>query len=374
MRDYQGWEFDDFLASPVVRALCINNLLLRRIWIQVGELLPWNVRRLLGVACLPSTKASGFIARAYLNMYRATGRAEWLARANERLAWLTRNASTGYPGIGWGNHFDFASRGGYYPKGLPTVVWTAHIAEAFDLSYEIQRRHGDIEVLQGCAKFVLEALERHVDSDGFCFAYAPGIMNEVHNSNLLGAVTLLRLYRYQPDSRLLETARGSISWSLNRREPDGGWRYGTGDRYRWIDSFHTAYVLDCLVRAHEIAGEDVVPRSVIDQTFRFWAGHFFAPDGTPHYYHDRKYPLDIQCASQAIETLSRLSRRHEEAGPLADRVLDWTRHHMKKANGLYRYQIRRFWKNDLESLHWGQATMLSALAVHRLYRGGSAAA
>jgi hypothetical protein len=37
---------------------------------------------------------------------------------------------------------------------------------------------------------------------------------------------------------------------------------------------------------------------------------------------------------------------------------------MQKKNGAFRYQIRRFWKNNLEAIHWGQSTMLAALGAY----------
>ena len=72
---------DDFLASPIVRRLCFGDLLLQRIAIQVGERSPVNLRPLLRVPRLRSTKADGFFARGYLNAYRATGNEAWLDRA-----------------------------------------------------------------------------------------------------------------------------------------------------------------------------------------------------------------------------------------------------------------------------------------------------
>ena len=36
----------------------------------------------------------------------------------------------------------------------------------------------------------------------------------------------------------------------------------------------------------------------------FFIRHFFESDGCPKYYHDRTYPVDIQCAAQAIDTLA----------------------------------------------------------------------
>ena len=376
---YRGYEFDDFLESPLVRALCCGDLLAQRVAVQAGERSPVNLRRLIGVRKLDSTKARGFFAKCYLWRYEATKDAAWLERATVCLDWLLAHASRDFPGVGWGNAFDFASRGGFFPKGVPTVVWTAHIADAFEHAHEVTGREDDLAALRDSGTFVRLALERHEDADGVCLAYAPGRINLVFNSNLLGAATLLRCWSRFGDEEALDVARAAFAWTLRHQNADGSWYYGVGGQYRWIDNFHTAYVLDCLIAGHELAGEELVPRRAIETTYNYWVQTFFLSDGTPRYYHDRTYPLDIQCAAQAIESLSKWSDRFEGAFELATRVLEWTIRNMQKDNGAFRYQIRRFWKNDLESIHWGQATMLAALgafllAAHRrgLDRGVSA--
>lgn len=369
---YRGWEFDDLLASPLVRRLTLGRPFLKRVWIQVGARLPWNPRPLLGVPELPSTKASGYFARGYLELYRATGDGAWLRAANGRLSWLLQTGSSGHPGLGWGNHFDYASRGGFYPRGLPTVVWTGQIAEAFDLSYAIQEMPAHRDAVVQAGTFVLEALDRSADDTGFCFGYAPGIMNRVHNSNLLGAATLLRRYRHTGEAACLAAAERSIRWSLHRQRDDGGWPYGEGRRYRWIDNFHTAYVLESLKLAHDIAGDDVCPWPAVQGSYDYWVDSFFLPDGTPKFYHHRVYPLDIQCAAQAIETLSRLSAVFPSAGPLADQVLGWTLATMRRPDGAFRFRRARLGTNELASIHWGQATMMSALGAYVRHRGYAA--
>jgi hypothetical protein len=361
---YRGYEFDDFLASQAVRLLSLNSLFLQRVAVQAGELLPLNVRPLLGIRKLESTKARGFFAKGYLYRFLATGDESWLSAAVSCLDWLLENSSQQYPGAGWGNAFDFASRGGLIPRDSPTIVWTAHIAEAFDLAYFVTKKPEYLNALEQSAGFIISALERHEDERGICLAYAPGSPVLVFNSNLLGAVTLLRWWRHSGDSACFDLARRAISWTVTQINPDGSWYYGVGPQYRWIDNFHTAYNIDCFVTAHELGGEDLVPEAVIDRSYNFWRTSFFLRAGTPKYYHARVYPLDIQCAAQAIETLSKLRGRFASAGPLADKVLIWTLAHMQKDNGAFRYQIRRFWKNNLEAIHWGQSTMLAALGAY----------
>ncbi len=361
---YRGYEFDDFLASPLVRLLNLNSLFLQRVAVQVGELLPFNVRPLLVIGKLESTKARGFFAKGYLYRFLATGDESWLSAAVSCLDWLLANSSQQYPGASWGNAFDFASRGGLIPKDSPTIVWTAHIAEAFDLAYAVTKKPEYLNALEQSARFIISALERHEDERGICLAYAPGSSVPVFNSNLLGAATLLRWWHHSGHSTSFDLARRAVSWTLPQINPNGSWYYGAGPQYRWIDNFHTAYNIDCLVAAHDLAGEELVPEAMINRSYTFWINSFFLQDGTPKYYHARTYPLDIQCAAQAIETLSKLRGRFTSAGPLADKVLVWTLAHMQKKNGAFRYQIWRFWKNNLEAIHWGQSTMLAALGAY----------
>lgn len=361
---YKGYEFDDFLASPLVRLLCFNNLFLQRVAIQAGKFIPFNIRPFIGIPKLDSTKARGFIAKGYLYEYLATQEARWLDCAEENLDWLMEHAVTDYPGKSWGNAFDFASRGGFFPKGRPTVVWTAHIAEVFDLAYRITGKPEYRDVIREAGEFVLGALDVHVDSQGICFGYAPGILNLIHNSNLLGAATLLRCWQYWPEDRYLEKARKSYQWTIADMNPDGSWYYGNEEKYKWIDNFHTAYNLDCLMTAYTIApGEGIVLFETIEKAYRYWIGTFFEADGTPLYYHDNKYPLNIQCAAQAIETLARFEPYFPGSLELARKILGWTDAHMKKTNGAYLYEIWPAWKNNLECIHWGQSTMLAALGA-----------
>lgn len=359
--DFRGWEFDDLLASRAVRAVTSRSLLAQRIAIQVGERLPLNIRGVLRVPRLESTKARAFMAKGLLCRRGAGGDPSWLADARAHLSWLAEHSSTEFPGMSWGNAFDFASRAGLFPAGMPTVVWTAHTAEAFGMAWRLTGEQQYAEVVRAAGRFVSEALERHEDADGICIGYAPGRLTLVHNSNLLGAVTLLRAVQAGAPESYAEVARQAFRWSVSRMNSDGSWYYGEGPRYEWIDNFHTAYVLDCLCTAHALLGESVVSADVTERTYRYWRLTFFEDDGRPNYYHDRAYPIDIQCCSQAIETGCRVAHLFQDSAGLAERVTNWTLANMRKSNGAFRYRVGRLLRNDLESLHWGESTMLSAL-------------
>src|SRR4030095_9961907 len=82
---------------------------------------------------------------------------------------------------------------------------------------------------------------------------------------------------------------------------------------------------------------------------------------------DRTYPLDIQCAAQAIDTLSLFSASDPAALDLAFRIATWTIGHMQGRAGHFYYRDLGWTKVRTPMLHWGQGTMLKALS-HLLER------
>src|SRR5437870_10146354 len=74
--NYEAYEPFDGLSSPL-RRLTRRSLLLDRLLQQVGRQSPVNLRPLLGIRSLPSTKGRGYMAAGYLTLYRMTGQPEY---------------------------------------------------------------------------------------------------------------------------------------------------------------------------------------------------------------------------------------------------------------------------------------------------------
>src|SRR4051812_6398221 len=70
--NYEAYEPFDGLSSPL-RRLTLGVELFERLLQQAVRQSPFNIRPLLGVRPLPSTKGRGYMAAGYLNMYRLTG-------------------------------------------------------------------------------------------------------------------------------------------------------------------------------------------------------------------------------------------------------------------------------------------------------------
>ena len=123
---------------------------------------------------------------------------------------------------------------------------------------------------------------------------------------MLGAAMLARTAKIHRDPAYLDVAREAMVYSCSRQLADGAWYYGESEHSHWIDNFHTGYNLDSLKCYIESSGDTAFEEN-LKKGLKFFKDHFFEPSGRPKYYHDRAYPIDSQCASQAIETLANFS-------------------------------------------------------------------
>jgi hypothetical protein len=323
---------------------------------------PWNLRPVLGIQPATSSKAMGYFARGYLRLHQVTGEDKWQEEARHCFDWLLAHPSPGYDHLCWGNHFDYQSRVFYLPKGEPTVVWTALVAHAFLDGREVLGEERLLKVAESACHFILHDLERRPEGSGVCIGYIPSGYHAIHNASMLAAAVLARTYRHVNDDAFRQAASEAVAYTVDAQRPDGSWWYGEAEELRWVDSFHTGYVLDSLWWYMTSTGE-WQHRYVFERGAQFFAESFFLGDGTPKYYPDRIYPIDIQCAAQAIETLTLLAREWDTAClELAERVAEWTIANMQDADGHFYFQRGRTWVNRTPMLHWGQSTMLQALA------------
>jgi glycosyltransferase involved in cell wall biosynthesis len=366
---YRGYEPFDGLSS-FVRPLTLGIPLLERGLQQLGRRSPINLRPVLGIRPLESTKGRGFMARGYLARWRETGGEDARAGAVACLDWLIRHKSPLHDDHSWGNHFDFTSRAGRYRKHESIIVWTSLIGQAFLDAFEDLGDERYLAVARSVCEWILK-LPREATPAGDCLSYLAGRQLSIHNANLLGAAMLARTAKHTGRADLLDVARSAMAYSCAAQRPDGAWLYGEAPTFHWIDSFHTGYNLDSLQCYLDGTGDPTFAPH-LDRGFHYFRTSFFEADGAPRYFPDRRYPIDIQCAAQAIETFSRFSDRDPSALADAERVARWTIRHMQDPAGCFYYRKTRRVTSRIPMLHWGQATMYRALAVLSLLRSNRA--
>ena len=82
----------------------------------------------------------------------------------------------------------------------------------------------------------------------------------------------------------------------------------------------------------------------------------------PKYTTTSLYPIDIHCASSAIDLFVRLRDVDERCWAMAQGVLAWTIANMWDPRGFLYYQKTRLYTNKIPYIRWSQAHMFRAMA------------
>jgi rhamnogalacturonyl hydrolase YesR len=357
--DYRAYDPGDGDLS-FLRHCTFNVHFLRRLLTGAVLRVPFHIRPWIGIKPHTSTKGMGYMGWGYVKMYALTGAEDQRRRAETCFDWLMQNRSHDWPQYCWGNHFSFSTRAGTIPRQLPTIVWSSLIGLAFLEAYEVLGNPKYLEVVTSTAEFV-KSLPREQTGRGSCLSYVPDRQSSIHNSSMLGAALLARVAAYTGDHQALALAKDAMTYSCTRQNEDGAWFYGAAPKYHWIDNFHTGYNLDCLRRYIDSTGDREFEPN-LRRGLHYFKLHFFEADGCPKYYHENAYPIDIQCAAQAIDTLAFFSDRDPECLTLAEKVASWTIHNMQAQDGHFYYRDLGWRKVKTPMFHWGQGTMFKALA------------
>ena len=358
--DYAGYDPYDALNSRLIRWLGAPSKWIRIAATQFLRRCPVNLRPLLGIQKGHNPKAIGLFLSGYSRLYSIESDADYLRGIDRLLDLLDELRSMGYSGNCWGYNFPWQSRTYYRPRWTPTTVNTAFIGHALLDCYELTHKARALDMALPIKEFLLRDVNRTASSDTFCFSYTPLDKAVVHNANLLAASILIRLRKHSADPSLEGASLASLAFSMRRQQENGSWLYGEAPAQGWIDSFHTGFNLQAIRHfLCEGYARDYAPQ--YRRGVSFYADNFFRGDGTPKYYHDRVYPIDIHSAAQAIFFFSGEGTPYKR---LAATTLSWTRAKMLSKEGFFYFRKGRFLRNRIPYMRWAQAWMFHALTEY----------
>lgn len=367
--NFKGWDPYDGMNSKVFQALPLKHWDLARLaWIQGFKRSPINFRKILLVPKQYNAKGIGLFLLGYCNLYELSLKGETMFGTSESLLekihelanLLDRLKNPDYSGACWGYNFDWQARRLFlFPANTPTVVATTFCAEALFKAFEVTKDERYKSLALSSADFVMNDLNRTSHNSGFLFSYSPlNGNNTVYNASLLGAKLLSICYKYSGNFEYRNTAQKTIKAVCEGQRMDGSWVYGLLPVQNWIDSFHTGYNLDAISMYQNCTGDKQF-ESNIEKGFIYYINNFFMPDGTPKYYNNKIYPIDIHCPAQLFVTLYKLKkfRSHKD---LATDVYKWSVKHMQSSKGYFYYQLKKGISSKISYMRWSNAFMFNA--------------
>lgn len=360
-RDYAGKDPFDALNATRMPAVVRSNHRLRQVAIQFGKRSPVDVRPLLGVPQVRIAKGVGLVASGYAFLHDAGWDGPAHARGLALLDWLAAQRRITRDDRAWGYEFDVQTRWAYYPRGTPNIIVTTFVANAFLDWYERDGESAHLEIVRQAVDFLVEELLVS-DADQPYFAYVPGVATLVHNANVLGCGLLARFGAIDGDASLIALALQAARTTVVAQDSRGFWPYGRGSNLAWVDGLHTAYVLGGLHDLWRATDDDDV-HGCLTRGMGAYITELFSTGAVPKFTDLRQYPVDIHCASSAIELFVRAREVDDRCWDQSWNVARWTITNLRDPAGFFYFQKNRWYTNRIPYVRWSQAHMLKALAA-----------
>jgi hypothetical protein len=370
--DFAGFDPFDGLNSQIFQATPLKrSALARLVWLQIVKRSPINLRSLLLVPSGTNSKGIALFALAELSRLRVTKSQEHeqnvkflleklisLKIQNPKFKIQNRTA--------FGYNFDWQSRAFFAPQGTPTIVPTAFAARAFVEAYESFNARIYLQTAREICEFIVQDLNRSFENeDEVCFSYTPLDRSIIFNASLLAAETLASVGVIDKNQECLDLAIKAARFVMRRQLDDNAWAYGTKLRHKWIDNFHTAFILLSLWRIQLLIPElRAETNEVLERGYSFWTENLFLSDGTPKYFDNNVFPVDIHSSAAAVVALCELKDFNPNALTLAEKVAVWTIENLRDEAGFFYYQKHRSHTQKTPFIRWGQAW--TAFAISRL--------
>jgi len=248
--------------------------------------LPWS-RRLFATKRRFAIGDAHF-ASGFLNLYKVYGKQEHLDTAETLLNSLLEYAAKSDSGIGWGYPYDWVTQYGVFPKETPLITVTPYCFNAFLSMYKTSRDSKYLDILDQISKFVAYDLrEKTIAPNETASSYSPVDNSQVYNAIAYRAATLLKAYELFGKQEYYDKAIKNVRYVVNNQRDDGSWIYA--DDSRFIDNFHTCFVLNKLFESYRILNEDWILKSVV-HGYTFYRENFFRKDNTPIHFYRTRFP------------------------------------------------------------------------------------
>lgn len=358
----KGYDPYDGLNSKLFQALPFKPRVLRLAWIQFLKNCPVNLRKILFIPKTLNPKGLALLADGFLFQYQVYHKKEQIDQVIHLLQLLEKESISGYSGFCWGYPFDWQSRMDFKPKKTPTVVTTAFVADTFVHAYLILGNKKYLNIARSACDFIVKDLNRQVDDHGFSFSYSPFDKAVVHNANMLAAHLLVKVSYHKPEEHeLKEAAEQAVRYVIKYQNSNGSWFYGTESYQKWIDNFHTGYILEFLYEYIKLT-DSVELLKYVKKGLDFYLNNLFLSDGRPKYYVHQSYPIDIHCCAQAIIVLSQLQHLNPTCELILDKVIRWTVKYMQSPEGYFYYRKYPGLIIKIPYFRWGESWMFKALS------------
>jgi hypothetical protein len=297
-------------------------------------------------------------------------------RALHFLQVLEETRCPSYEHYGWGYPFNWGTVRGTIWQGTPLITTVPYVYEAFRDVYRIDNNDRWRQIMRSIAEHGLCDYKDFPTSEkAAACSYTPIPEQSVGviNANAYRSFLLTQAAMDFSEDSYRKAADRNLYFVLESQNPDGSWHYANDGKRKFIDHFHTCFVLKALAKVEALTGNRDCTRA-IERGIDYYVRALFDERGVPKPFSQPPrlivYRRELYDYAECLNLGALLRGRFEELDRLVDGVLNQVLTVWQNPDGSFRTrQLLLGWDN-VPMHRWAQAQLFRSLCGLLLLGGG----
>ncbi len=360
---YLSFDPFDVLLSSFVDKATQQNILARRLAIQINRKLPCNIRPLLGIPKKMHIKIVSDMLSVYSLLYGNDNQNVYQEKAQYMYDRLMERKITVHEGISWGIDFPYTTRFTNVSYETPNLFNTLNSTNALLDYYDITQDISIRKIIMQIMSSLYKDLGIVYTGDNIAWLrYYPKQTVPVLNVNAMAASIFVRINKTFKNDIVPQTDITQLLALLRSyQNPDGSWYYAASREGQWIDGFHSGYIIESLAYVTSVLNTGDIDE-MLTKGIDFYIHNLFSVNGIPKYYDKKLYPIESQNCAQAIQTLAKLYLYGKvDTRKLLQNVISHTLRYLYNPKGYFFYKKEKYFTHKQFYMRWSQTPMILAL-------------
>ena len=367
-----SWDYQTYFAGPIggwAKGLYYRHRTLGTLAVApmvFSEALVPSARRFFAPR-LRFPIADAHFAMGFAFLARTRGESSLHSKAIHFLEELERQRCPGYRYWGWGYPFNWETLTGTIQQGTPLITTTPYVYEAFRDVYAIDNNPRWLDAMASIARHASEDIKDYeVSATASTSSYTPFDKGGVVNASAYRAFLLTAAATDLHEEGYWAIAERNMNFVLENQRPDGSWYYAMDGVRKFVDHFHTCFVLKSLAKINQLRPSAKCWRA-ITKGVEYYLSNLFTEDNLPKPFARAPrmtvYRRELYDYAECVNLCVLLRDRIPSMNGVLQCVVEDILARWVKPDGSFRSRELWFGWDNVPMHRWAQSQMFRSLSL-----------
>ena len=348
-----------YYRKPLLGVLAVSPMVFSEAFVPSARSIFWKRQR------FPIADAHYAMGFALLSNFLK--QESYYARAVHFLEVLKETRCEGYNHYCWGYPFNWETLRGTIKEGTPLITTVPYVYEAFKQVWEIDKEPEWLSIMNSIAEHAFQDYKDFpTSSSASTCSYTPDPEQSVAvvNANAYRAFLLTSAAHDFSEEKYWEAAERNLNFVLESQNEDGSWYYARDGKRKFIDHFHTCFVLKALTKIEALTGHSGCSEAV-KRGVEYYIANLFDENGLPKPFSSRPrltvYRRELYDYAESINLAVLLKGRFPKLDDLLSTVLNEVLTVWQKPDGSFRSRRLLLGWDNTPMHRWAQSQLFRSL-------------